>query len=133
MVKFWLCGITNSGNSDNLKELIQPVLHYFDGLVWTFHKPEDEGLDYLESVKADGKIVCTDWVGRYDFARNHYLFSNVIKEGDWFFNIDSEERLSPHFMENFEEYVKTFEANQIDGLYYEGKFLAFKLFKSFNF
>jgi len=127
VVKFWLCGITNSGNSDNLKELIQPVLRYFDGLVWTFHKPEDEGLDYLESVKADGKIVCTDWVGRYDFARNHYLFSNVIKEGDWFFNIDSEERLSPHFMENFEEYVKTFEANQIDGLYYEGKFLAFKL------
>ena len=93
MAKIWLCGITSSGNSHNLRELIQPVLHCFDGLVWTFHKPQDEGIDYLESVKGDGKIIYTDWVGRYDFARNHYLFSNTIKEG----------------------------------LYYEGKFLAFKL------
>ncbi|MDB4317726.1 hypothetical protein N9973_00350 [bacterium] len=125
--KVWLCGITNEGNEQNLKELIDPIKDYFDGLVWTFHYPKDEGADYLESAKGDGKIIYTDWLGRYDFPRNHYLFSNVIREGDWFFNIDSEERLSPEFMQNWSSHKEIFENNGIDGLYYEGKFMAFKL------
>lgn len=125
--KTWLCGITNEGNEQNLKELIDPIKDYFDGLVWTFHYPKDDGAEYLESVKGDGKIIYTDWLGRYDFPRNHYLFSNVIREGDWFFNIDSEERLSPEFMQNWSSHKEIFENNGIDGLYYEGKFMAFKL------
>ena len=125
--KVWLCGITNEGNEQNLKELIDPIKDYFDGLVWTFHYPKDEGADYLESVKGDGKIIYTDWLGRYDFPRNHYLFSNVIREGDWFFNIDSEERLSLEFMQNWSSHKEIFENNGVDGLYYEGKFMAFKL------
>ena len=124
--KIWLCGITHKENNQNLRELIEPIKKYFDGLVWTFHLPTDEGADYLESVKGDGKIIYTDWTQRYDFARNHYLFSNIIKEGDWFFNIDSEERLSEEFCKNLNDYIKILEAQDIDSLYYEGKFLAFK-------
>jgi hypothetical protein len=124
--KIWLCGITNQDNEQNLKELIEPIKKYFNGLVWTFHHPIDSGADYLESVKGEGKIIYTTWTQRYDFARNHYLFSNIIKEGDWFFNIDSEERLSEEFCKNLNDYIKILEAQDIDSLYYEGKFLAFK-------
>jgi hypothetical protein len=124
--KIWLCGITKQGNEENLKELIEPIKQYFNGLVWTFHLPIDEGSNYLESAKGEGKIIYTDWTQRYDFARNHYLFSNIIKEGDWFFNIDSEERLSKEFCKNLNNYINIFESEGIDSIYYEGKFLAFK-------
>ena len=124
--KVWLCGITNSGNEENLKELISPVIEYFDGLVWTFHYPKDEGAEFLEKNKKDGEIIYAPWRGRYDFARNHYLFSGNIKEGDWFFNIDTEERISKEFCRNMPEYLESFEKKELDSLFYEGKFLAFK-------
>ena len=49
-MKLWLIGITTEGHEKDLRELIEPIKHDFDGLVWTFHYPLESGYDYLCSV-----------------------------------------------------------------------------------
>jgi len=92
-MRLWLIGVTNEGHEKDLRELIEPIKDDFDGLVWTFHYPKDNGADYLESVKGEGEIIYTKWCNRLDFSRNHCLFQGPIKIGDWFLTIDSLERI----------------------------------------
>ena len=126
-MKFWLTGITNEGNKENLQELIEPIRQYFDGLIWLFHYPKDEGADYLESVKGDGEILYTKWCKRLDFSRNHTLYQGPMKLGDWFVTLDTLERLSPTFASGLRSFVKEFEKNGIDGSYLYNKRFMFKL------
>ena len=44
-MKIWLIGVTDKGNIDKLKQLIEPIKADFDGLIWTFHYPKDEGAE----------------------------------------------------------------------------------------
>ena len=64
MNKLWLIGITTEGHKQDLQELIDPIKDDFDGLIWTFHYPKDNGADYLESVKGQGEIIYTKWCNR---------------------------------------------------------------------
>ena len=96
-MRLWLIGITTEGHKQDLEELIEPIKDHFDGLIWTFHYPKDDGADYLESVKGEGEIIYTKWCNRLDFSRNHSLFQGPMRVGDWFVTIDTLERLSPDF------------------------------------
>tara|TARA_R100001086_G_scaffold247263_2_gene181062 strand:+ start:17 stop:856 length:840 start_codon:yes stop_codon:yes gene_type:complete len=126
-MRLWLIGVTNEGHEKDLRELIEPIKDDFDGLVWTFHYPKDNGADYLESVKGEGEIIYTKWCNRLDFSRNHCLFQGPIKIGDWFLTIDSLERLSPDFTKNLKKLCEDLNDLNIDGTYLYNKRFLFKL------
>ena len=125
--KLWLTGLTSEGNSDQLKELIDPIKNDFDGLIWTFHYPKDEGSEYLESVKGDGEIIYTKWCNRLHFSRNHCLFQGPMRVGDWFVVIDTLEKLSSEFTSSLRNLTKILNNNHIDGVYLWGKRFMFRL------
>ena len=126
-MRIWLIGITSEGHEEDLRQLIEPIKNDFDGLVWTFHYPTDEGYDYLESVKKEGEIICTKWCNRMDFSRNHCIYQGPMKFGDWFLTIDTLERLSPLFTKNLRDLCKDFDNNKIDGAFLYNKRFLFKL------
>jgi hypothetical protein len=97
MSKLYLCGITTIGKYDNLKELIDPILSYFDGLIWTFHDGKDEGSEYLEQNKKDGAIVYARFCKRHGYSMQHYLWQGPMQDGDKFIQVDDMERLSFNF------------------------------------
>jgi hypothetical protein len=97
-MKLWLCGMTTAGHLSNLKEMIDPVLDAFDGLVWTFNYPKDEGADYLEANKKDGEIIYAKWAMRHGYSMTHFLWQGPMQEGDFFVLLDSYERISPVFL-----------------------------------
>lgn len=107
--KLWLCGITSEGNLENLKEMIEPIKGYFDGLVFVFHPNSDSKFflaggenewSYLESNKKDGKIIFATWCNRHAYSQNHFLYQGPMKDGDKFILLDSMERVSKEFCED---------------------------------
>ena len=126
MNKLWLIGITTEGHKQDLQELIEPIKDDFDGLIWTFHYPKDDGADYLESVKGQGEIIYTKWCNRLDFSRNHSLFQSRMEVGDWFLTIDTLERLSPDFTGRLKSICSYLDYSGVDGVYLHNKRLLFK-------
>lgn len=126
-MRIWLIGITSKGHKEDLQELIDPIKDHFDGLVWTFHYPLDDGYDYLEEVKGEGEIIKTKWCNRMDFSRNHCLYQGPMKMGDWFLTIDTLERLSTEFTKNIKHLCNDLDKNNIDGAFLYNKRFLFKL------
>ena len=123
----YLCGITQSGNAAALEEHLSPIHHFFDGLNWVYHLPEEkETLAVLEKYKGAGTIQKIPFFNRFGFARNHYLFNGIIKDGDWFVIQDSHERIDPAFAENLPNLIKLLEGNSIDGVTLHGKGFFFQ-------
>lgn len=133
MNKLWLIGITTEGHKQDLEELIDPIKDHFDGLIWTFHYPKDDGADYLESVKGQGEIIYTKWCNRLDFSRNHSLFQSRIEVGDWFLTIDTLERLSPDFTSKLSSICNYLDYSGVDGVYLHNKRLLFKFNENTSF
>tara|TARA_B100000945_G_scaffold117576_1_gene93433 strand:- start:3574 stop:4404 length:831 start_codon:yes stop_codon:yes gene_type:complete len=132
-MKLWLIGITTEGHKKDLQELIEPIKDHFDGLIWTFHYPKDDGADYLESVKGQGEILYTKWCNRLDFSRNHSLYQGPIRVGDWFVTLDTLERLSPDFTKNLKPLARQFEQQGIDGSFIFNKRFMFKFKENTTF
>mgnify|MGYP003634096464 CR=1 FL=1 len=126
MAKLWLTGLTCKGKLEDLKELIEPIKHHFDGLVWVFNGEKDEGADYLESVKGDGEIIYAKWCNRFDFSRNLGLFTSPIKFGDWFLVVDDQERISEEFGKSLAAILSQCSSAGVDGVYIRNKHFAFK-------
>ncbi len=132
-MKLWLTGVTNKGNAHHLKELVDPILEYFDGLVWVFHTDDDDpfagndkGFRYLNENKKNGKIIISKWCNRLDFSRNIGLYHGPIKYGDWFLTIDTLERMHVDFAKQLPELIQRFDRNGIDGVYCRNKHFLFK-------
>lgn len=133
-MKLYLCGITNAGNEKNLKELIEPVLEYFDGLVWTFHLPADEGHWYLQNNKKEGKIITAEWSQRHGYSMTHYLWQGPMQEGDIFLQIDSQERISPKFCEiSLPKIIEGMELNDIGMVSNFGKGFIYRYNEALEF
>jgi hypothetical protein len=96
-MKTWLCGITSSGNKHHFEEMIVPIINYFDGLVWTFHLPTDEGADFLEANKKGGEIIYANFSQRHGYSMTHFLWQGPMQDGDFFLVLDTMERISPEF------------------------------------
>jgi len=132
-MKFYLCGITQAGKKQHLEELIEPIKHCFDGLQWCFHYPTDEGADYLEKNKGEGRIVYSHFSGRHGFSQTQYLWQGTMKEGDWFVQIDDQERMSPELCQSLKNSIPAFEKSGIGMLANYGKGLLFKFTEELEF
>ena len=133
MDRIWLTGITCEGNKENLIELLEPIMKYFDGLIWTFHYPKDEGADYLESIKGEGEIIYSKWCNRFDFSRNTSLFQSPIKNGDWFVVVDDTERISQELASSLKSLCNQLNNSGINGVYLRGKHFMFRYNESTKF
>jgi len=126
-MKLWLIGVTTEGHKKDLQELIEPIKDFFDGLIWTFHYPTDEGADYLEEQKGEGEIIYTKWCNRLDFSRNHSLYQGPMRVGDWFVTLDTLERLSSDFAAYLKSLANQFDQKGVDGSFLYNKRFMFKL------
>lgn len=122
--KVWLTLMTSTGNEENLRELIDPLIPYIDGVVAVMHNPceGDLGLAYLEKVKGGGEIIIRDWVQRHDVSASETLYAGVIQEGDLFIIVDTLERAIPSFIARCRDGLNDFMyAQKLDCLVYYGK------------
>ena len=131
--KLFLTGITSAGNLHNLKALVDPVIDFFDGLMWTFHYPTDEGADYLEANKKEGRIVYSHWHCRHGVSMSQFLWQGTMKDGDFFVTVDSMERLSPSFCSQLRGMVKYMDTNNIAMVANYGKGLVFRFNEQLEF
>ncbi len=129
MSRVFLTLMTSAGNEENLKEIIEPIKSYLDGVIVVFHNPvgDDAGAKYLESVKGAGKIIYRDWIFRHDISQSETLWTGVLEEGDYGIICDTLERPAIEFVSE----IKTFwqpqmEINDTDCIYYFGKAYLFK-------
>lgn len=116
--------MTSAGNEENLRELVDPLLPYIDGIIAVVHRPcgGDNGLVYLEEHKGAGKIIVRDWVQRHDFSQNETLYAGVIQEGDLFIITDTLERPAAQFISRCKGDLNTFMIeHDLDCLVYYGK------------
>ena len=133
-MKLWLTGMTNAGNAEHLKELVEPIKEYFDGFVWVFHDDnlsesanyaKDDGFNYLVSLP-NSKVILAPWCNRTDFSRNIGLYHGPIKYGDWFLTIDTLERMHVDFAAQIKEIIERCEKNAINGIYCRNKHFLFQ-------
>lgn len=129
MTRLWLTGMTSAGNEEDLREMIEPIKGYLDGVVYVTHRPceGDGGAAYLESVKGAGKVIYRDWVFRHDYSQNETLYADVIEEGDLVIICDTLERPAPGFVSRLKaEFDPSMIDQSIDCLAYYGKPFVFR-------
>ena len=133
-MSLFLTGITSGGNLDNLSKMIGPIADYFDGLMWTFHLPLDEGADYLEKNKKRGRIVYSHWHSRHGVSMSQFLWQGTMKDGDYFVNLDSMERLGVEFCKTgLPQAIETMKLNNIAVIANYGKGLLFRFNEQLEF
>lgn len=127
--KLWLCGMTSEGNLENLKEMIEPIKEYFDGLVFTYHGSTfmDDCWNYLTSNSKEGKIICAKWCNRHAYSQNHFLYQGPMEDGDKFILLDSMERISPEFCkDHLPKLIEYMDKNNVACLANYGKGFLFR-------
>lgn len=116
---------------ENLKELLDPIYNFFDGLIITLHdsigSPEEQ---YLESIKGKGKIIHLPYSRRHNFSRNAYLYCGPLKNGDWVVQCDDLERINPIFLTT---YIKNLISSSYNCFYYYGKVFVYQYHESLEF
>lgn len=132
--KLWLCGITSTGNLENLKAMIWPIKQYFDGLIFTYHGEEDDGYKYLVENQKEGKIIKANWCNRHSYSQNHFLYQGPMQDGDHFILLDSMERISAEFCEeHLHKLLEYMNINNIAMLANYGKGFIFRFNEQFEF
>lgn len=132
--KLWLCGMTSTGNEENLKAMIWPIKQYFDGLIFTFHGEEDDGYKYLQENVKSGAIIKANWCNRHAYSQNHFLYQGPMQEGDKFILLDSMERISAEFCEeHLHKLTEYMDTNNIAMLANYGKGFIFRFNEQFEF
>ncbi len=122
-----MCG---PGNGDNIREMVEPISPYLDGVIWVLNDcpTEDAGATYLRTLQGmkggfgHGAIIYRRWSGRHWVPMNDTLYSGVIEEGDYVLWADVLE----HPKESLVSRIKTeigpmMEAADLDVISYYGK------------
>lgn len=133
-MKLWMCGMSGPGSLEDLKELLEPVKAYVDGIVWVLHDSRDsEEAAYLESVKGAGKVIHYYYSRRHDASRNQYLWCGPIKNGDWIMQCDLLERIPATFAADAGQTAAHFALQGCNIVYYYGKPLLYEYHESLRF
>lgn len=114
------------GNLEIIKETIEPIASYFDGIVAVFHNPPDAGATLLEQIKGAGKIIYVDFTKRYDFSRNHYLYCGPIQNGDFCVQTDLLEKIPLSFAGRLDYFITQLKSSNLNTCYYYGKPFVFE-------
>lgn len=129
--RLFLIGMAGPNSLEDLKELIEPIKQYFDGLVWVLHDAVgSEEEKYLESVKGAGKIIPFTYCNRQDLSRNVCLYASNMKHGDWCVQVDVLERISPSFLENIRNVIEQADQADVKLMYYYNKPFVFEYHES---
>lgn len=117
-----------AGRGDNIEQLTR-VCDSFDGIVATYHFPEDNGYDVLMHRKKAGRILRMEYIARHDHSMNYWLHSGHISPGDYCVLRDDSERLNENFCSKIlrQEIIPFMEAYNIAALYQRSKVLIFKM------
>lgn len=133
-MKLYLVGMSGPDSLENLKELLDPICNYFNGIVWTLHDSVgSEEEKYLESVKKEGKIIHYYYSGRHNESRNQYLWCGPIKNGDWCVQIDLLERIPEEFAKQIPDYIKELKEMGVSMAYFYGKPYIFEYHESLKY
>jgi len=111
--KLWVCGITQDRAKD-IEEMLTPeLLDAVDGLVFTDGYSTDGTYELLNEKKGEGKIVQRRWTNDHDYQMNEFLRAGVMDSGDWFFILDSPERVSKKWAESVRDDIEKYEETNI--------------------
>jgi hypothetical protein len=128
-MKVWLTTMCQSGDVENLKELFEPILEYFHGIIVVVHDstPDDPAVRYLESIKGEGEIIHRKFIYRHNVSMNETLFCGKIQEGDLVMWTDALERPGKRFCSVLNTEVNTFMLDgNFDMLAFYGKPFVFR-------
>ncbi len=126
--KIWLCGITQDRLKD-IDEMLSPeVLDLVDGIVFTDGYSTDGTYELLQERKGEGKIVQRRWTNDHDYQMNEFLRAGVMQNGDWFFILDSPERLSKVWIETAREGIDKYDKDGIGGVSMSGRIYLAKYY-----
>jgi hypothetical protein len=122
--------------TENLKELIEPIKPYIRGVNALIHDADefDAGASYLLKINNElgaGNIIFGRY-GRHDHSRNRILYETEMKEGDWYCQTDVLEHPKAQFFEYFTQYLVK-DNSSIDGYYYYGKPFFVKFNESLHY
>lgn len=115
--KLWLCGII-SGDRKMLENSILHVIDYFDGLIFVVDsRAKDEDIEWLNSIKKEGKIIVKKWVNDHSHSSNEVLFSGIMDFPDYFVWIDQSDRLNEVFVKELRQNIEYWHKNDIGAVW----------------
>lgn len=119
---------------EDLKELVEPIKEYFDGIVAVYHGRDfDDEATYLEANKGEGEIIYTKFVRRHDWSRNHYLYCGPMKNGDFCLQVDVLERINPDFAKQARSFAQYFKSCGVNLVFYYNKPFIFEYHESLQY
>jgi len=124
--KIWLCGMTRD-DKKNISEIVK-YSKYFDGLIWVDNGSTDGTKELLEENKGEGKVIDSVWCNRHSFSMNFYLNYGGMKNGDWFFTCDGQERFNEKFLGGIRNLLESLESQGVQTLFLYGKLLGAKFY-----
>lgn len=120
--KLWLTFMTQNRVND-IREMTED-LSPFNGIVAVDHYSDDGTYELLEERKGEGKIIRRPFVNHHAHSMNEFLFSGVIKSGDYFMILDSSDRINPRWLASLREDVGYYDKNNIGAIFLDRIFLA---------
>lgn len=120
--KLWLCFITQDKEKD-VEEMTR-CFDYFDGIVAVDGGSKDKTVEILESRKKAGKIVHRKWTGDHDMQMSEFLRAGVMKTGDYYVVLDSQERIHPEWLKTLRQDIVAYGANNVGCLLWGKPFLV---------
>ncbi len=121
-MKLWLTFMTQNRLED-IKEMTED-LSAFDGIVAVDHFSNDGTYELLQERKKEGKIIQRPFVKHHSHSMNEFLFSGVIKNGDYFMILDSSDRINPRWLKTLRDDVSSYDQNGIGAVFLDRIFVA---------
>lgn len=134
MSRVFLCGMSGPESLEDLRELIEPIKQYFDGIVWVLHDSiGSEEERYLNGIKGAGRIIPFIYCKRHDFSRNVGLYCGGFENGDFGIDCDQMERISPMFASNLKMLIQSLSSKGFNCASYFGKHFIFQYHESLRY
>jgi hypothetical protein len=122
--KLWLCGMVR-GNRAVLENSINHIKDYFDGLIFVVDdRANPADIEWLESIKKEGKIIVKKWVNDHAHTSNEILFSGVMNFRDYFAIFDETDKLNEVFVKDLRENIKYWDKNNVGCVHLDHPFVV---------
>lgn len=121
--KLWLAGMV-SGDRKILEKSISKVLPYFDGCIFVCDsRAKKEDIEWLESIKGEGKIIVKEWVNDHAHTSNEIILSRVMKFPDFAVIIDQTDEIRESFAKELRESIKHWHQNNVGCVWIDHPFI----------